>query len=186
MRRVAKQVIRSQSERKYIATSLDTAISFNASLLTVAMPTLGTGNSNRIGQTITPTVIQLKGVFSYSDPYNLIRMMVVQWHPDNQVDVPLAQDFFNAVGNLHAPDSNTPDPSIRNRYTVLSDRRYVVSSAGPVAREFNFSVYPKKKILFNTGLTTGKNHIYVVAVSDSGVAPHAGWRLNLRMSYQDI
>lgn len=150
----------------------------------------GSGNTQRIGNDITATHLELQYDITVADAFNKVRFIVFQWAVDDASEVPIMSDilftgttnYFNALYNFDN----------RDKYKILHDRRYLVenSSVGSASIPKSSHIFklkvPHKQILFNgAGATTGRYMIYQLLVSDSAAVPNPTVTTNIRLLYRD-
>lgn len=144
----------------------------------------GTSNQARIGSEITPVYLGIRGTiqaqFTFSpapaQPWTntrvQVRIMVVRWKPDDLTSQPTLD---NAVAGYLLQNPNPFSyyaDNITQDFEVLYDAKHVVVN-NPNNSEsnqiFNVSIPAKKlkTIQFDASVTSGNNHIYLLATSDS-------------------
>lgn len=150
----------------------------------------GTGNTQRIGNDINATHLELQYDITQADAFNRVRVIVFQWALDDATAVPTINDilfvgatnYFNALYNFDN----------RDKYKILHDRRYLLenTSVGISSVPKSSPIYklkiPHKQILFNgSGATTGRFMIYQLLCSDSASVPNPNVVTNIRLIYRD-
>jgi hypothetical protein len=172
-----KQMIRSAQlkifEPKSYDAGLAVAVGNGGTGILQKMTTIPQGDTDttRDGDQLSVEWSQLRYnvIVNSTDVSNLIRVVLFVWHFDDGGQPPTLATIFQA--------SNTPlsaynRDSVKERsFTVLSDRLHAVYSGG-IGHECAYEKNLKKfKITFTSGGNTGKNHIYLAAISDSAVTP---------------
>ena len=149
--------------------------------LTVIAP--GTGVNARIGDAISPVSIKLDICALKADDTNRLRFILFQWHPNDAADVPqLAEILLYTNGyQTQAP----LDPDRRTQYTVYKDFLMVFGTGSPYLKHKRIKIRPKQKITYNGTGNTGRNHVYLLIVSDSGVTTHPSVTYTSMFSYTD-
>lgn len=148
----------------------------------------GSANSQRVGNDITAAYMQISYMCTLVDVTNIARVIYFQWHEDDQVSVPVITDIlFLAGGNDYTNALYNFDH--RDKYKILYDKRHRLeaSSVGSqvVVKDLRVAI-PHKNIAFNGGgLTTGKNMIYQLLISDSAITPHVVFMNCQRILYRD-
>lgn len=144
----------------------------------------GLTDESYIGNWVKPTYIMLRGQWAYVDPWNLVRLVVVQVKGGG---TPTAANLWQSVSNIRAPLSPL-DRDYDQTYTVLADRSAVVDNANRYLWHFKIKISGKKlrKVFFNDAAgTVEANGIYVLLISDSGVSSHPEASLEWRVHYKD-
>lgn len=178
-----KRLIRGVQESKYFDASLGlTTITYSSNIGKVTTIPQGDTDITRDGDSLIPTSFEISWVwtgFQSADPalaYDLCRIIVFRWHPDDNVDAPTAAKILAQV-NGFAPYSPYEHDQ-RRKFTVLMDRRervmQMLSTAGieqPTTGSqtvFHHKRLRLKKvpIRYNGAGTTGSQNLYVMMVSD--------------------
>lgn len=149
----------------------------------------GVGNSQRIGNQIDCSHMELSYELTTGDTTNVLRIIVFQWREDDIAIGPVYTDI------LYRPNSSVPYTNAlynfdnRGSYKILYDKKHFIDADNDVVSAFGHKKYikiPHSKIDFNgAGATTGKNMIYVLSVSDSAAAAHPGFINQSRLYYRD-
>lgn len=142
----------------------------------------------RQGDKITPTALKLKYSWQAGDANNIVRLMIVQWKGDDNVNPPTVLNEIVDVstqGTQNFP--NTQPWFLGNKnFSLVYDSGVIAlndtASNGTIAR--NVNIYGKRlsKVQYSTG-ARGWNNFYIVAMSDSSVAPHPQLRLQAQLEY---
>lgn len=158
------------------------------------IPTVGSAENQRIGDQIYQKKLEAQIVLSLPqavpDVFNVVRLVLIKWHVDSASDVPTMAKIFQDTTTLPYL-SRFNDSSIEaNRFSVLFDKCYTMSSAGSnYVRTMKWLFYGKrlgkKKTVFNPGTTTGYDNVLLIAISDSAVASHPNIAFTVRAHYTD-
>lgn len=172
----------------------------------------GTQSFARIGDDITfirlmfrYEVFQRDSILLNLDSHNNIRLILLQWKPEYSKDPPLPEKILEldtSIGNDPTLASYNADR--RKDYTILYDKLHILTGepvyngssvtyySGPssykTGRSFIYSKrVPNKTITFSSEFTAGygKNHIILLAVSDSAVVPSPEISFSSQFSYTD-
>jgi hypothetical protein len=133
---------------------------------------VGTGNNTRTGQEIHAKKLELDMLFVIADTYNIVRVIFFEWLPSDTSDSPNANEIYStaysAGNNEQYCCTNPLKPS---RFKVLRDMTVVLDVAH-VAQHKHVSLRLNNRLMFDTGVTTGRNHVYMAIVSDSSAVSH--------------
>lgn len=145
----------------------------------------GDTNETRNGNKIKPRWIDARLNVEAADNINTMRLIFFQWHalatptPDEILDPTL-------VGATWGPFTPIKIPG--GMFRILSDRTYLVEngSGGAVHAKANVRLSPNLRDCEYEGTgTTGPEHVYLLAISDSGVSPHPPLTGVVRVAYTD-
>lgn len=190
VKQIVKRIDAQQMELKYIEGSGGLNVSDAGSINTMNYPLLGTGDGQRIGDTI-----QLKSVsirFSWactSDVYNVCRLVVIQWNERSDIAQPTMNSIFDAPGaNGVYSDFN---PNTRQQFKVLYDKIFTgtpATTSNIHYRKITLTKMLKKIVLIDPNTAVNniiKGEIYGLVVSDSSVATHPFFFWKFRLNYTD-
>lgn len=172
----------------------------------------GTGGYARIGDEVTfrhihfrYEVFQRDSLLLNLDNHNNIRVMLVQWKPEYEKDAPIPQRILELDSSIDNDPTIAPYNYDRRRdYTILYDRLHILTGepiyngttvtfyAGPSSyKAAKTSIYStkvsNKTITYGPVVTseTGKNHIVVLAISDSATIPSPSISFSAVFNYTD-
>jgi hypothetical protein len=163
-------------------------LTINYSALTIIPQ--GNAQSQRIGDVIYPIKLDCRYSLSTanSDVFNTIRLVLFTWKQNNASVAP------GTASVLESPTTMGPlsfyNYEGRLEYHILKDimRSMSGTSAAPTI-ESNlvaaFTVPLSGKIVYNLGVTTGYNQIYLANISDSAVTPYPFLTMWFRLWYYD-
>lgn len=199
-RREVIRIIRSNQEYKWFDTVVSPGgVTTAGSFVLLSNVTQGTLDNNRIGDKLK--FVSMKGKFTWTvgDNNNLCRVIVFQWHPDNSVTVPVTSGAGGILqsGGANAPYSNY-EHDTGSLFTVLYDStvnlwEQIAATPGSMTAFKQFRIkqtrrnrrFFKTTLKFDAATTTGPDQIYLLAVSDSSVAPNPVLYGYIRMAFQD-
>lgn len=122
-------------------------------------------------------------IVNTTDVSNLVRVIVFCWHLDDGGQAPTASLILQSSTT---PLSSYNRDSVKERlFTVLNDGLHAVYSGGIGQISHHYRNQKKFKITYTAGGTTGKNNVYVLAVSDSSVSPFPVLNLYHRTQFLD-
>lgn len=179
---VVKSYLNSTLEKKWISpTTGGAGISSTASSFDLTTMAQGTTANTRVGATITIKRIILKEVVQTGDATNIVRSTLIHWKPDNGVDVPQMVELYNDSTYPY----NSPFLPIKpSNFRVLSDVQFNVDTYNPQKIKER-EIILDHKVSFGLGVNTGKDHLYLLVVSDSGAVPNPVYTLNAVVEFTD-
>jgi hypothetical protein len=160
------------------------SVSTTAQFIDLVAPALGTGISQRVGAEILVRNVRICGSWVVGDPTQLARLVVFKWFPSNSSDVPSVSELTNATAaDIVIGGWLQYEPS---RFQILHDSRFKMDTLAHPIKDFCFTVRMKSKLDFDTGATTGRNHIYMMYVTDSAVTPTPSIRYTVQAVFNDL
>lgn len=200
-----RDMLRSKIELKFFTGSTgEYGISTSGSITRMTGVNQGVIQSNRTGDLINPTDLELRytftsgatGVITGADEFNVMRILLFRWHMDDTSDPPtLARLIAGSTNKTLAPYNREYD----EQYTILYDAVHCVyntpvwnGSAVSLQRGYGsaVSVAPpriplKGSIHFALSGNTGVGHIYCLMVSDSTYSPSPTGEAVIGLRYTD-
>jgi hypothetical protein len=147
-------------------------------------PAIGTAVSQRVGAEILVKDIRISGSWVVGDPTQLARLVIFKWIPSNSSDVPSLSELTNATSSdVVIGGWLQYKPS---RFQILRDMLFKLDTLAHPIKDFSFKVRVNSKLDFDTGSTTGRNHIYMMYVTDSGVIPTPTIRYTYQPRFVDL
>jgi hypothetical protein len=161
-----------------------TAVTNVPSFTDVTSIAVGTTISQRVGAEVLVRSLRVCGSWIVGDSTQLARFVVFRWIPSNSSDVPSLSELTTATGS-DAPIGGwlRYEPS---RFQILADRFFKLDTLAHPIKDFKFTVKLNSKLDFDTGSTTGRNHIYIMYVTDSGVLPNPSIRYTYQLVFNDL
>jgi len=182
-----KRIVGKQDQDKFLDNSSNNNPDPTGVVFKITMPGQGDTESSRDGDQIMLKKLHVNVGVANADTTNFLRMVIVRWR-DNDATAPVINDIFQsatpgALGQLNWYNLQS------GRMHVICDHRYTTSLNGPAAAQYVYDFYGrklgKKKVVFNPGVLTGTDMIYVAVVSDSTVVAHPFIGLNWRLTFTD-
>jgi len=186
VKRYVKRAIKAQEETKVFDTYIAQNPSDAGILTDLSSVTAGVGYSQRVGQKIQPFGIRLRLYSKLADTTNAVRYILFRWKGDDTVDAPtLARIIFST--NLAAPYTwqNMLNEPEQQNFRVLMDKSILINAVAKPDHYFTRFFKLKGTIQYDTGVTTGKNHLYLLSITDSGAVSHPVSVLYSRLYYKD-
>jgi len=123
---------------------------------------------SREGDRLEPTLLEINSRVSMSAVTDVARIIVFQWRPDTDAELPTMGKILQITGSAQSVYSpyvlNEVD---RAKFVVLKDRTF---HSNPDTLYFHFrckqTKFMNKYISYNIGVTSGKSQIYVLAFSN--------------------
>jgi hypothetical protein len=144
----------------------------------------GTNISQRVGAEILFRSLRVSGSWVVGDPTQLARLVVFKWHPSNSSDVPSLSELTTATGNdVVIGGWLQYKPS---RFQILHDQLFKLDTLAHPVKDFTFTVRVNSRLDYDTGSTTGRDHIYLMYVTDSGVVPTPSIRYTYQCLFNDL
>lgn len=190
VRQVKNLVSRQQEHKVFDNTVGSTGISSGGSLYgPLTAPIQGTGDSQRVGDRITLKKMTFREAMVYGDGTNHLRLIIFQWYQNSAVAAPLLTDILQTTGNPICSSINDTNMDGK-KFKVLHDKVYNLTQNGANGASFSqIKLYgrriARKAIQFNPGATSGFNHIYMYAISDSAAVPNPSVTHFSRCEYID-
>lgn len=182
------------SEKKYLDIALQsTSVSLTpttSGYFTYTALSQGSGDTQRIGDSINVTSLHVKGYTTRADTTNIVRLIVFLWKPLSSDIAPLAGSVIDSSTWSADPTQAYYNVDRRRKprqYKVLYDKTWYLDSDHTII-PFSFNYMPKTpiKINFASGSSTASdNQIYFQMMSDSAAASHPILLFSSRIYYTD-
>jgi len=178
----------------YDVLSLANNIGAGATLFLLSTIAQGTGQSQRTGDFVRVLrIIHNFNLYCFnSDICTTTRLIFFQWIPSTASFVPLVASILEAPASSNV--YSHLNFQIQSNYRVLKDTSY--RQAGTATAPTDTSVMgltgesipigPNPEIEFGLGVTSGTCHYFVLAISDSVVAPFPQYSFSIRIYYEDV
>jgi hypothetical protein len=150
----------------------------------------GTSASQRTGDTVYWQKLYINYTVATQnvDIFNLVRLIIFQWHPNSALVVPIVTDILQ-LANIYS----MYDWQFANQSTILYDRVHCMSgiAGAPCDSGFQGSFgsvsigQAVKKAEFAPGLTLGSEQLYILVISDSLLVPFPFLNIQTRVIYTD-
>jgi hypothetical protein len=185
IRSIVKSAIVGMKQLKWFDVySGTTSVSNVPTFIDVTSIAAGTNISQRVGAEILMRSLRVSGSWVVGDPTNLARLVVFKWFPSNSSDVPSLSELTTATGgNAVIGGWLQYKPS---RFQILHDRLFKLDTLSHPIKDFVFTVRINSKLDYDTGSTTGRNHIYLMYVTDSGVTPTPSITYTYQVVFNDL
>jgi len=146
---------------------------------------VGTGNNARTGTEVKLKELDIKFVCALADTYNFVRFILFEWIPSDSSDGPGASEIFNTNFSSGNNDFFCGINQLRpSRFRILHDQTCDLHAANVIE-----SHHIKMKLgwtcNFDTGSTTGRNHLYLAYISDSTAVTHPAFSYSYSVVYNE-
>lgn len=150
--------------------------------------TQGVAVNQRLGDQVLIDHLKIKFLMYYGDDVNVVRFVVMQL-VGNQFPIALS-DIFAPGASTSVDVTSLYNPFMENKlFHILVDKTVILSSSSSAAaKSHEFKLFPKIKTL---PYVAGTNQLqagplYVLAMSDSGVAPSPSFDFTAQLYFRDI
>lgn len=182
-KKYVKYMFNKELEHKWFGAEYNANIADTGTFVDFSAVTQGVGSVQRIGDKINPTTIKFDISFLAQDLTNRFRLIIFQWHPNDNADAPQIQEIISYTAGYQTQAPLNPD--FREQYTLLKDD-FLHFETNSLLQHRRYIFRPKRVIDYNAaGSTNGRNHIYVFMVSDSAVVPHVGVTITSMLMFTD-
>lgn len=180
-----KKILSANEETRAFDTYERIQVSSTGSITDLSTIVQGDAVNQREANLVNPVSIRLFFYSEIADSTNICRYIVFRWHEDDTFDAPVPGDVLN-LGALASDLQwiNMTNYGQRKNFTILYDSVHRLDSSFQHHFEAK-KLKLKKKIAFDTGVNTGKDHIYLLRISDSTAVTHPSMTVYARLYYKD-
>lgn len=148
----------------------------------------GDTDITRDGDQVEAYTVDLRYYAFTQDATNLVRVILFQWVPNTAIATPTLADILLNAGTYDALAPYETDN--HQMWKILYDRTHSMAQTGAASANVTKLIRKKikvsrKKVQFEGGTTDGTNKVYMLVISDSGVANHPGITYVARVNYLD-
>lgn len=180
--RVATKVLKKKQELKSFDTGFAQTVSSSGTVQKLTTIAQGDTDSDRNGDQILITHVQLIITFAFADSVNVCRWVLFRWNQDDGVAAPVIADIFQTV----SPYSPYNRDNVRGKkFVVFGDHLFCVGATGPNIEKHIFDRKLTTKVNFTVASVNGMGHLYSVMVTDSLASTHPPLSYIARVSYTD-
>jgi hypothetical protein len=179
------KVIKSKAEIKSFDAGFGTTVDNAGSITKLSTIPQGDTDSSRQGDQCELIKLEVHANYANSsaDLFNTYRHIIFRWCQDDTVAAPIVSDILQST-TVFSPLNR--DNFRAKKFIVIHDVFKCTSLNGEHAKTDVFVKKLNFKILFQSGATTGTNHIYSLQLSDSAAIPHPIVSYVARVHYNDI
>jgi len=179
-------------EKKYYNYGIELAgVNTTGTIFPACHPTQGTGDlANRIGDRLKLKSLHIRATLTVADTTNVMRLIWFQYNSLSNIttNAPTSTNVLDVTGASISPVfAQYLFDSFSEHIVILSDRTYSLSTSNSI-KNVNYYVplkYAKKTIRFSAAGTLAYNHIYLLAISDSGTVSHPSLVGSIQSIYTD-
>jgi len=183
-----KRELRKAIEAKKLDTLVDQTIDWTGTVIDLTSIDHRVAEGQRIGDTVTPSSLDIRWQLTHGDNENALRVLLIQWHQDTQVFLPGVSSVLEGL-TLNATTAPFAHYNKNNRtdFRVIKDFTLKTGISASTRTQIGRINLTKavRPVNFNGQLTSGTDKIYLMLVSDSGAATHPGVIFNCRLNYRD-
>lgn len=146
----------------------------------------GSGVSTRDGDSVALHSVEIHGTIENGADNNQFRICVWQWR---SASAPVGTEAISAVGTY--PYLNCQNWHFRGNVKILRDQLFSLNApftGGKDRKAFHYVINKGflKKVIYQSGGTTGNNEIFVTCYSDNTGASSVTLRMNTRVNFFDM
>lgn len=199
-RSTIKQIVKGHGEPKHFLYNTTTAVTSSWYHYDISQITQGDTIVSRDGDRAEPSSVDVR-VNLLRDPtttaqsIDQVRLLLLVWHPDSAVEEPsaAAKLFEDTTQTRVGISPIIVDKNNRSKFTLLYDkthslfRREDSLDSGKWYKQIRIFKKLTRPLLYNAGATTGKNHIYLVALgSQSSAAEDSTLQYESVVRFRDV
>lgn len=194
VKKTIKQILANHIQHKQWVEFHTVNVDFSGGVYHITPIPQGVGERARVGNSIRPKRLKMRVHSAIADNTNMVRMIIFRWHPSAAAGVPTPASILDDTApTIHLGTTAAPlmphNWDDRSMYTVLWDRTFVLDSQAPQQAVLTLDLYGKKlgsRISYVDSSTTAvMNGLYVLYVSDSGVAAHPSLSFTSELEFED-
>jgi len=164
---------------------MSVAASSAPSFVDVATIGQGVTSGTRNGDTIKLKHLRISLACIVADATNLVRVVIFRWKMNNTSDVPSPSEIFQdptATTRILLSPFVVTKPS---RFTILLDKLYNLDSLAHPQIIDTINMRMNSLVSFDTGTSTGRDHIYLCFMSDSTAIAHPAFSYESMILFHD-
>ncbi len=182
---IVVKTIKRRGEWKHFTAKTVTTADTTGSVTDLSVIAQGLTDITRVGDTITASTMNVKYFAFTADTRNFLRLIFFQWYDDS---TPVVGDILIDVAgsNVRAMYNTDQAPNfkiIHDKTLMLAER--VAGQTFPSQLTTRKLRIPRSKVQYQGASTTGIGKVWLLLLSDSGVATHPGFELTSKLNYQD-
>lgn len=188
--RRVRSVIKGMAEKKFFNYFLNAnpgAFATAPVIAPMGNPTIGTSDSNRIGDQITMLTARIRYSLELADTTNAVRVIILAFKDVNFAAFTMS-DLMNTIG------SSTEEQEVMSyynrdqltRFQILYDKIHFLDEFHPYLQQDLVIKLKDMKQQFVGGSQDCSNQIFIVAYSDSAAATHPQLQVSARFTFIDF
>lgn len=144
------------------------------------------GDFARVGNEVCNELLHMKLAITFPDTTNRVRTLII-WDKQPNHSLPIIADLFTYTAT---PVDSFLNPDSKARFQVLYDKLHTGGNSGEAIRSINKTIKLRNKRTLYNGTTDtiaslNTNALYLITVSDSGLAPNPDVNYMTRLIYSD-
>lgn len=178
---VAKKIESKVSDRSSIAFAVDASAS--TSIFNILSSLVrGFGETNYIGDSITPTHVRIRWACLVGDATNLLRVVLIQ---NKAGGVPIGSTLFQLSGSVNTPLSPY-ESGYSTTYRVLFDEFYGLDAdTNYVTGDIRIVSSKLRQVKYDSSGNLTAGGIWLVFISDSTISSHPVGQFYSRVYFKD-
>ena len=187
--RIANRQIAKKAETKYRGFNINDAPTTSGIFTLINSIANGTGDSDRVGDSIYMKSVIFNFYTSIGDSLNTVRAIIFQWLDDS---VPTLPDVLqsgiatDAIVSLYNHDN-----LFGKKMNILYDKNYTMVSGANNERQVDSGMLTKlapRKVHYpgSGSAIPDNNRLYLLTLSDSAAVPNPGLNGFIRVRYNDM
>jgi len=175
-----------RKQPKYLAGVFNSTVSSTSTFTDLTSGIAqGTTMYQRIGQSVRVQNISMKGILTIADTTQVIRIIIFKWLVSDTTDAPQVGELLDTAGGT-IPEYVAQKLVYRpSRFAVLWDKTWTFAQNWQPVLSFDHIVKLNSEVEYDVGVNTGKNHIYMMTVSDSAATTHPSVLISTTVHYHD-
>lgn len=183
-RKQVQRIANKDREKKtHIGYAQEVAVSDTWGIYHLTGIAQGDTHTTRDGDEIKITSFSSRGNVMCADATNIVRITIISWKPNS---IPAANDIFQTAdtinqGGLYSELNHANKKNIRVHYDKILHMTLQNNAVQYWACKFK----ELPKCVYNPGLTTGTNQLYICIASDSSAVTHPTFTYRGELDYHD-
>jgi len=184
IKKEVKKALISKSEPKSTASiTVGGSAYFQATPFLISSIGQGTLDTNRIGDVVKPLNLYFALNVYYSSVIAVVRLIIFEWKVDTNV---LPPTLTYLLEDISYPTTSEFSRDNKEKYRVLVDKVSHINQYKPTVLMRVNKAVKTARIQFNTGGTSGQNHIYAVVLTDNVFASLTSYNARWQIKFLDI
>ena len=180
-----RRAIGRAAEVKFTTAKATTSVDVTPTLVALGNCAQGNTGGTHIGDVTTIVNMELRYYLTVADLNNLLRVIVFKWKPNMGYIAPTGGDILKDAASYPLISAYEEDGN--DQYSIIYDRLHrMVSGTSTAQGQGSFMISGKAwKQEYLTGSSNCSNNLYLLVVSDSGVAVHPTITWYSRVGFTD-
>lgn len=181
-----KGIIAEQQEHKYHQKYLGIGIDNAGTVIDLSDVSQGDTDLRRDGDELMPTSLNVKYAAVAADSTNLMRVIIFRYKPDVQAAT------IPGLSNILIPNGLAVSPywfysvDLREQFNILYDKTHSLATADKNQVFVDTTLkMAKQTVGYTSGSIYGRDHIFLLVLSDSTAATHPSIEFSSRLNFTD-